>query len=469
MPPAFRVLHAIHDYLPRHQAGSEIYVAALAAALARAGHHPAVVAAEFDPTRAHGALAWRSHAGIPVVELANTWQFGSFEETYSSPALTAALGHVLDVVQPHVLHVHNLLDLSMELPALARTRGIRVVATLHDYTLVCATGGQRIHRAESHVCHEIDPGRCARCFQDSPYHAQWHYGKLARLAPRGALGSIVSVARRAAPGLAGAARTALGRAPSRVAQTDITRRLEAARRAFAHFDLAVAPSPSLGAEYARLGFPAGRIVVSDYGFPPFQDTPPAPGAVRASGSPLRLGFVGTLVWHKGADLLIEAVRRLPADAVDVRIFGDLGVFPGYVRTLEAAAAGLPVRFMGPFDHDRAAGVFSQIDVLAVPSRWLENSPLVIHEAFMAGVPVIGADIGGIADLLADGRGGLLVPPDDAGALAEAVRALLAAPHRLEALRRDAPAVKSIDQDAREWIARYADVTARAPRELPTAS
>lgn len=469
MPPAFRVLHAIHDYLPRHQAGSEIYVAALTGALARAGHHPAVVAAEFDPSRAHGALAWRSHAGIPVVELANTWQFGSFQETYSSPALTAALGHVLDAVQPHVLHVHNLLDLSMELPALARTRGIRVVATLHDYTLVCATGGQRIHRAEAHLCREIDPERCARCFQDSPYHAQWHYGKLARLAPRGVLGSIVSVVRGAAPRLAGAARAALRHAPSSVGQADIAGRLDAARRAFGCFDLAVAPSPSLGAEYARLGFPADRIVVSDYGFPPLQGAPPAPAAERPSGGPLRVGFVGTLVWHKGPDLLIEAARRLPAGAVDVRIFGDTAVFPDYARTLEAAAAGLPIRFMGPFDHDRAAEAFSQIDVLAVPSRWLENSPLVIHEAFMAGVPVVGAEIGGIADLLADGRGGLLVPPDDAGALAEALQALASAPQRLEALRRDTPAVKSIEEDAREWIARYADVTARAPRALPTAS
>ena len=61
-----------------------------------------------------------------------------------------------------------------------------------------------------------------------------------------------------------------------------------------------------------------------------------------------------------------------------------------------------------------------MDVLVVASRWLENSPLVIHEAFMAGVPVIGTAIGGIVDLLDHGRHGILVPPDDPDALAAAL-------------------------------------------------
>ena len=57
-----------------------------------------------------------------------------------------------------------------------------------------------------------------------------------------------------------------------------------------------------------------------------------------------------------------------------------------------------------------------------PSLWLENSPLVIHEAFMAGIPVVGARIGGIADLVDDGRTGLLydsTSPAELGRVASA--------------------------------------------------
>ena len=75
---------------------------------------------------------------------------------------------VLDAVQPHVVHVHSLLNLSFDLPAVARARGVPVVATLHDYSLVCPSGGQRVHRADAHLVvdrprgnrrvYELNPG-----------------------------------------------------------------------------------------------------------------------------------------------------------------------------------------------------------------------------------------------------------------------------------------------------------------------
>jgi len=452
MPPALRVLHAIHDYLPRHQAGSEIYVAQLCAAQRRAGLQPTVLAAEFDPARLHGQLAWRSHDGIPVAELVNTWQFARFDGSYCDPALAAALGHVLDVVQPHVLHVHNLLNLSFELPALARARGIVVAATLHDYTLVCPSGGQRIHRDESHVCHAIDPTRCARCFPASPFHAQLRYGQLARRVPAPPLGRLATAMRRMAPRATDAAGAAFGRSTGAALDAaTIEQRLAAARIAFTNFDVAVAPSASLAREYASLGFPTEHVIVSDYGFVPLARQP----RVADPGGRMRIGFVGTLVWHKGADLVVDAMRRLPPDRVDLRIFGDPDVFPQYSAALRQRAHGLPVRFMGRFDHGRAEAIFAQMDVLVVASRWLENSPLVIHEAFMTGVPVVGAAIGGIVDLLDHGGHGILFPPDDPEALAGALLALIDAPSRLDELARAAPRVKTIEQDAREWAERYA--------------
>ena len=165
------VLHAIHDFPPRHEAGSEIYALELARAQS-ARHFVTVLCAEYDPARAHGHVAWRVHQGVPVVEIVNNWRCATFEETYRPPLVVDRIRHVLRILRPDVVHVHNLLNLSFDLPAVARELGIPVVATLHDYTLVCASGGQRIHRRDNHVCHEIDPARCARCFTESPFHAQ---------------------------------------------------------------------------------------------------------------------------------------------------------------------------------------------------------------------------------------------------------------------------------------------------------
>src|SRR5207247_9820483 len=109
------------------------------------------------------------------------------------------------------------------------------------------------------------------------------------------------------------------------------------------------------------------------------------------------------------------------------IFRSPDVFPEYAAELRTHAAGLPVRFMGAFDHDRVADVYAQIDVLVVPSLWLENSPLVIHEALMAGIPVVGARIGGISGLVDDGRTRLLYDPASPAELEAVLRFLIEHP------------------------------------------
>ena len=149
-------------------------------------------------------------------------------------------------------------------------------------------------------------------------------------------------------------------------------------------------------------------------------------------------------------------------------FGDLDVFPDYSSRLRREAADLPVRFAGAFDRDRVADVYAQFDVLVVPSLWLENSPLVIHEAFMAGVPVVGARIGGIPGLVEDGVNGLLyeaASPDD---LARVLRRLIEHPALVRELSGRVPAVKSIGQDAEEWEAIYAALVRRRGAALRTA-
>ncbi len=449
---SLNVLHAIHDFLPRHRAGSEIYALNLCQELQNRCH-VTVLCADYDQARTHGNLMWRLHDGVPVVELANNWPFRTLAETYSSSLVDDRIGQVLDAVQPDVVHVHNLLNLSFELPALARTRGIPVVATLHDYTLVCASGGQRLHRAEQHVCHTIDLDRCARCFRQSPFYAQMSVG---RTLPAGPLHFLARAATRLLPAavLERTGQTA-GRAigPS-VTAADMAQRQEAARKVFDDVDLFVAPSESLADEYRRLGVDANKLRVSDYGFPELASEPERPASDR-----LRVGYVGSIVWHKGVHVLIEAAAKLlPASGWQISIHGSLEVSPDYVAAQKRAAEGLPVRFMGPFDRNQMADVFSQIDVLVVPSLWLENSPLVIHEAFMAGVPVIGSRIGGTADLIRDGVNGLLYDPTSATALRDTLQCLIDDPDRLTQLTPRAGEVKTIQDDAREWRAIYADIT-----------
>jgi glycosyltransferase involved in cell wall biosynthesis len=102
----------------------------------------------------------------------------------------------------------------------------------------------------------------------------------------------------------------------------------------------------------------------------------------------------------------------------LRIAGD-GVMAPDVR---AAAASNPcIEYLGSLPHDEVAAAMRRSIALVVPSTWYEIQGLVILEAFSCATPVLASDIGAIPEAVHDGRTGLLVPPGDAGALAEKVR------------------------------------------------
>jgi glycosyltransferase involved in cell wall biosynthesis len=100
-------------------------------------------------------------------------------------------------------------------------------------------------------------------------------------------------------------------------------------------------------------------------------------------------------------------------------------------------------------------------VLAVPSIWFETGPQVVLEAHAAGVPVVGSDLGGIAERVQDGVNGLLVPPGDPLALAAALRSFVDDPDLLTRLR-PRHRVRTMDEVADETVAAYAQLLASVP-------
>jgi glycosyltransferase involved in cell wall biosynthesis len=130
--------------------------------------------------------------------------------------------------------------------------------------------------------------------------------------------------------------------------------------------------------------------------------------------------LGRLTAQKGFDVLLEAVRRLCADGVRLELL--LGGEGRERAELERLAAGLPVRFTGFEAEPRR--LFAQADVFVLPSR-VEALPLVLVEAVSAGLPSVATDVGDVREALGDVVD--VVPPEDAGALAAAVRRLLEDP------------------------------------------
>ena len=126
---------------------------------------------------------------------------------------------------------------------------------------------------------------------------------------------------------------------------------------------------------------------------------------------------------KGADLLLRAVARLGNELVPhgVAIAGAGRLLPELVRLRDRLGLAGRVHFLG--NRSDIPDLLAESRLLAMPSRW-EGLPMALLEAMAAAKPVVAARVGGIPEVISDGRNGRLVPPGNVDALAEAMRDLL---------------------------------------------
>ncbi len=148
-------------------------------------------------------------------------------------------------------------------------------------------------------------------------------------------------------------------------------------------------------------------------------------AARPPGDRFRIVFVGQPVARKGLPVLLRAF-----EAVRQQIPAELTVIgPDRVDVSSLLLDDRGVRVLGKVDDDRKRAELERADVLCAPSLGGESFGMVITEAFAAASPVIASDIPGYRDVVRPGVDGILVPPGDARALAEALYDLAQQPAR----------------------------------------
>jgi glycosyltransferase involved in cell wall biosynthesis len=119
-----------------------------------------------------------------------------------------------------------------------------------------------------------------------------------------------------------------------------------------------------------------------------------------------------------------------------------------------------VTFAGPYDHASLPGLMAAADWVMVPSRWWENSPLVIQEAFLHGRPVICSDIGGMAEKVTDGVNGLHFRAGNADRLAETIVRAVSTDRLWDELRAGIGPVFSMDEHVENLTRMYRDMIER---------
>ncbi len=372
-----RVLH-VNKFLYR-RGGAEGYMLDVAALQAGAGHEVAFFGMDHPdnpPQRFAAHLPAFVQLEPPPPGLRR--RAAAAARMLWSTSARRGMDAVVRALRPDVAHVHNVYhQLSPSVLGPLADRGVPVVLTLHDYKLACPS------------YQLLDHGRvCEACLGGRFHHAAL------RRCKDGSLGaSLALVVESGAHRLLGA--------------WDPVRTF-------------ISPSRFMAATMARAGVYPARLRLLDH----FVDARPIPPKARPGGPVV---FAGRLAAEKGVDVLVEAMALLgPAERLEVA--GD-GPERAALETLADARAPGRVRFHGRLARDRLLGLLRSATVVAVPSRWHENQPMAVLEAFACGAPVVATDLGGLPELVEPGRDGHVVPAGDPAALAAALADLLCDPER----------------------------------------
>ena len=285
--------------------------------------------------------------------------------------LYAALRRCIRRFRPDVVHLHN--NYRFALTVLLAVRGRRVVHTVHDYCGLYPT---------------------ASCVRE----------------PSCATGSVLAGIRH-------------GCMDWKLAATEgwLLYNRPIIDRLFV--DRFVAPSRDLAARLRRAGCRRTTYV------PNLIETPVPIRRGQPTGRVVL--YVGSLIAHKGVDVLLRAYRALQDRIKDAELWlVGSGPDERRLRRLCASSGTERVVFHGMRAAADVADCYARASVVVVPSLWLENAPLVAYEAMAHGRALVVADTGGLPELVAPGESGVVFARGDAEDLATKLACLLADPARL---------------------------------------
>ncbi|QDU66695.1 glycosyltransferase [Engelhardtia mirabilis] len=465
-----RILFVSHNFLPKHPAGTEIYTFQCGRALAERGHEVHVFTTEKDIGRKHLTVNVREYEGLPVHELVNNLFYKDFRSTWDNPAIARTFADFLDDLKPDVVHFMHLMYLSVGCLEEAAKRA-PVFYTLHDYWLQCARFGQRVH-ADRSICHTIDTDRCGRCMVDFKFRQSDTQRRMAKViaAVNGATGIDLGPAARRFEARLQPSKGALEQAPpgslrmpdgteqapvaaepltpeEQVMADSIRERDEALRaRILPAVTRFIAPSRFLRGSFVEWGIPEQQILHMRTGI----DLRRFEGLERRRGEKLRVGFIGTIVPHKGLHVLLQAWQQLPADLrakAELAVYGPTEHNPPYVRAVRELATSMGVPLRGRLKAGDVAEILRGVDLLVVPSVWYENSPLIILEALATRTPLMVSNLGGMAELVEPEVTGFRFEVGDPRDLGHRLRLILEEPGQLEALYPDHKQIRSAEDDA----------------------
>lgn len=442
-----KIVFFVHCFFPDHFYGTETYTLELAKNYKKWGHDVSVVSALFQGEPEAAALVTMySHEEIPVFCIdKNKIPHSRVKETYYQEAMKPIFIELLGELKPDLVHVTHLINHTSALLEATRALNIPAYATFTDFFGFCLNN--KLEAADGELCSGPSKSRsnCVACYiKDASRSASSGWMSYAKTGASAKLIASTATVFRKLPGIKGGAVDGL--------VEDIVCRPNTLSALYnSAYSGAVAPTAFLKTAYSK-----NNIEVPMHALWFGVDIDRRAKSERAPGHVPVIGFIGQIAPHKGTDLLVEAFKRLPLGSARLRIFGPEDQDPSYMAGLKQSAKGSDVEFKGTFAQTEMANVLRDLDLLVIPSRWYENSPLVLLNALATHTPVLVSNVEGMTEFLRPGINGEAFERGSASDLYEKLLTWVRNPSILYGLSRTTSFERTPEIMAKETFAIYAE-------------
>jgi glycosyltransferase involved in cell wall biosynthesis len=442
-----RILYITNGYKPHRWAGTETYTAGIAEEIAGRGNTAEVLCVgDWEKGNEYwNGVSEDIQNGILVRRVNLNWTKSPdpFGYLYDNPVVAEYLEELLRAGRFDLVHVTSCETLSASVIKVVKRTGLPLVLSLTDFWFLCPRINL-LHGDGTNCNGQTGPETCVSCMMQNNRTFQ----NVKRIVPESMLLPVMDqvgrypffTRRRGLRGMLG----------------NMTERKSMLKHALTLPDHRITASNFVRQIFIENGVkvpihiqPYGHDLgwLSSYGG-------------KSKSNVLRLGYIGQIINSKGVHLILQAFSRLSKaglDKVSLIIYGNVNHTPSYGQQLRDLASGFPnVSFGGIYPHSESARIFSEIDVLMVPSLWFDF-PLIIYEAFATKTPVIATNLGGMAEAVSKNVNGLLFERGDAADLARQIERLLDKTELLGQLRRGIPRVKTVGDEVDELEQKYVEL------------
>ena len=401
----------VSDFLPNKISGIEQYVFELSSALMQQGHDIRVLFSRPVHEKTMPLAPFHDvYQGLPTIQIPVP---ADELNRPNNPRIRHMMRHVLRQERPDVIHIHNLQNLSFAVLDAAYQAAVPTLYTAHDFSFLC--GNSILQDAYGMVCSgPQNLEKCAHCVQTSRR-------RMRQLPPL--------------------------QEPLR----DLRRRLQLSKKHFSLLDHVQYPSDFSRAKHREYGLRASSEIRADLGMRLPDAQPP-----KRRSRTVRFTYLGGICHIKGLDIAVNAFNMANTRHAVLQLYGSINN-PIYYNGIKALIRPEKrVTYYGRFSKGNLRLIFSQTDVIVLPSR-METFSFVAREALAHGVPVIAARSGALPEVVIHGHNGLLFDPARPSELADIFTLLSQDPNLVHALRSGIGPVRSIENDARDMAETYATV------------